>query len=334
MRLPPFSILEPDSKKDALSMLDKYGKHVKIVAGGTELTVLLKLGLLAPAYVMSLRSIDVLTGIKSKKREVIIGSATTIREIAQSPLINDKLKGVAQAARLVAAPAIQNRATIGGNILQNTRCIYRNQSDLFRSGLEPCYKSGGNTCHVAKAGQRCFSIYQSDMAPPLISFNSKVKLERKDSHRIIPVADLFSGKGENPFLTKEDELLTEIIIPLPDEEYSSSYEKLRFRKGLGYPLASVAASVLRNKDKKTDDVCIVVGAAGSAPKIVSKQLAFVEKEDFPRDDSDNIGDIAASKTELVDNLSLPPTYRRKMVKVLTRRALQGVFQDMKEVSRI
>jgi 4-hydroxybenzoyl-CoA reductase beta subunit len=330
MRLPPFSILEPNTKKNALSILDKYGKNAKILAGGTDLIVLLKLGLLAPTYVMSLKSISGLKGIRTTKKAVIIGSSTTIREIAQSPLINNKFKGVAQAARLVAAPPIQNRATIGGNILQNTRCIYRNQSDLFRSGLKPCYKSGGKTCHVAKGSGRCFSVYQSDMAPPLISFNSEVKLEKKDSHRIIAAVDLFSGKGENPFSIEENELLTEIIIPLPDRKYSSSYEKLRIRKGLEYPLVSVAAFSSTNEDEKTNDVRVVVGAAGSAPKMVSKESTCVGKENFPNDVMDEISEIAASLAEIVDNLSVPPTYRRKMVKVLTRRALRSAFQDMGE----
>ena len=233
MKLPPFSVLEPNNKKNALSMLDMYGDKLKVIAGGTELILLMKLGLLTPAYVMSLKAIKGLRGIKKKNNEVIIGSATTIREIIESSVISGAFKGIAEAARSVAAPPIQNMATIGGNILQDTRCIYRNQSDLFRSGLKPCYKSGGNTCHAVKASKRCFSVYQGDMAPTLISFNSKVKLEKKGSHRIVALADLFTGKGAKPFTIRDDEILTEIAIPLPDGRYGSSYEKLRISIGIG-----------------------------------------------------------------------------------------------------
>jgi 4-hydroxybenzoyl-CoA reductase subunit beta len=330
MRLPPLSILEPDTKKAALSTLDKYAEKAKILAGGTELTVLLKLGLLTPSYLISLKSISGMKGIRPKKNEVVIGSSTTIREIAQSPLINEKFQSVAQAARLVAAPPIQNKATIGGNILQDTRCIYRNQSDLFRSGLEPCYKSGGKTCHAARAGRRCFSVYQGDMASPLIAFDSKVKLEKKGSRRIIPLVDLFSGRGEKPFLIEEDEMLTEIIIPSPVREYGSSYEKLRIRNGLDYPLVSVAAFLSKNKGNKTARLRIVVGAGGSGPKIVSGELTLMGAEGLPIDEVDKIGEVASKATELADNLSAPLAYRRKMVKVLTRRALQNAFQDMKQ----
>jgi 4-hydroxybenzoyl-CoA reductase subunit beta len=329
MRLPPFSILEPNTKKSVLSVLDKHREQVKILAGGTELVVLLKLGLLAPRYVISLKSVRGLRGIKTKKGEVIIGSSTTIREIAHSPLINDKFNGVAQAARLVAAPPIRNRATIGGNILQNTRCMYRNQLDLFRSGIEECFKAGGRICHAAKGARRCFSVYQGDMAPPLISFNSSVKLEKKNSHRIIPLAALFSGRGEKPFLIDKDELLTEIIIPFPYGEYSSSYEKLRIRKGLEYPLVSVAAFLTKDRDKKIEKVRVVVGAVGSAPKVLPEELACFGNDDCrPVNDLEKVAETAATMTELVDNLSLPPAYRHKMVKVLTKRALQKAIQNI------
>ena len=328
MRLPPFSILEPNTKKGALSALDKHREQAKILAGGTELVVLLKLGLLAPRYVISLKSINGLRGIKTIKREVTIGSSTTIREIAHSPLINDKFNGIARAARLVAAPPIQNRATIGGNILQNTRCMYRNQSSLFRSGIKDCFKAGGNICHAAEGARRCLSVYQGDMAPPLISFGSKVKLEKKGSHRIVALTDLFSGYGEKPFLIEEDELLTEIIIPVAENEHSSSYEKLRIRKGLEYPLVSVAAFLTKDRDKKVEKVRVVVGAVGSAPKVLTEELACFGNDCRPVNDVEKVAEIAATMTELVDNLSLPPAYRRKMVKVLTRRALQNAFRDM------
>ena len=330
MRWPPLDIFEPDTKKDALSILDRFGKKTKIVAGGTELTALLKLGLLVPAHLMSLKAIRGLKGVKATRREVIIGSSTTLREIGISPLINEGFGSVAQAARLVAAPPIQNVATIAGNILQDTRCIYRNQSDLFRSGLKECYKAGGNMCHAVKGARRCFSVYQGDMAPPLISFGAKVKLETKGSHRHVALADLFSGRGEAPFLMRENEILTEIIIPLAAGRYGSSYEKLRIRKGLDYPLVSVAVRLSENRVGRSDKVYIVVGAAGSGPKLVTEKLSSTQSEGVPVDDISRIVEIAASTAEIVDNLSVPAIYRRKMVKALAKRALENAFRVMKE----
>jgi len=332
LKLPPFIILEPGTKKSALTALDKYRNRSKIIAGGTEVVVMLKLGLLSPSYLISLRNIRCLNGIRKTKNEVIIGSTTTINEIIQSRLMNKYFKGIIKAAKSLAAPPIQNRATIGGNVLQNTRCIYFNQSELFRNGLKPCFKAGGNICHAIKGGKNCFSVYQSDMAPALISFNSKVKLEKKGSCRVILLSDIFTGKGENPFLIEDNELLTEFIIPLPDGKCSSSYEKLRIRSGLEYPLVSVAVSILRNKDKRLDDLRIIIGAAGSAPKIIENVSSYL-KGGYPSiEDIGKIVSLAEDLTEFVNNLSIPGAYRRKLLKVLIKRAIQIAFQDVERGS--
>jgi 4-hydroxybenzoyl-CoA reductase beta subunit len=329
MRLPPFNVLEPGSKKNALMTLDKYRKNLKIVAGGTEVVVMMKLGLSAPSYLMSLKKIKGLRGIKKIKKEVIIGSSTTIKEILQSPLIQDKFKGITQAAQLLAAPPIQNKATIGGNILQNTRCLYYTQSELFRNGLASCFKGGGNICHAVKGGKRCFSVYQGDMAPPLIAFGSKVRLEKNNSSRIALLSDLFTGKGENPFLIDDNELLTEFIIPLPDGNYGSSYEKLRIRKGLEYPLVSTAVFLSEDKSGNLNSAKIVIGAAASAPKIIDDASSYLKNRNPSDEDLDEVTNLADNLSEMVNNLSVPAAYRRKMVKVVTKRSLKNAFQDLK-----
>ena len=69
-------------------------------------------------------------------------------DLLLSPLLDGHFQALRTAARLVAAPALQNRGTVGGNVLQNTRCFYYNQSTLFRAGLDPCFKLGGSVCHA------------------------------------------------------------------------------------------------------------------------------------------------------------------------------------------
>ncbi|MCX5807463.1 MAG: FAD binding domain-containing protein [Proteobacteria bacterium] len=330
MRLPPFNILEPGTKKSALSILENHRKELKIIAGGIEVVVMMKLGLSAPLYLMSLKKIKGLRGIKKRNNEVIIGSSTTIKEILQSPLINDNFKCIAQAAQLLAAPPIQNKATIGGNILQNTRCLYYNQSELFRNGLKPCFKGGGNICHAVKGGKHCSSVYQGDMAPSLISFGSMVKLEKKDSSRTVLLLDLFTGKGESPFSIQDNELLTQIIIPLPDENYGSSYEKLRIRKGLEYPLVSAAVFLSEDNDGNLDNARIVIGAAASAPKIIENASSYMNRRNLSTECIDKVVNLADNLSKMVNNLSVPAVYRRKMVKVVIKRSLQNAFQDLKK----
>jgi 4-hydroxybenzoyl-CoA reductase subunit beta len=328
MRLAPFDLLEPGTKKNALLLLDKHRRNLKVIAGGAEVVILMKLGLSSPLFLMSLKKIKGLKGIKKIINEAIIGSSTTISEIIQSPFINKYFKGVTQAAQLLAAPPIQNRVTIGGNILQNTRCLFYNQSDLFRNGLKSCFKLGGNICHAVRGGKRCFSVYQGDMAPALISFGSKVKLEKKDSSRIVLLSDLFTNKGENPFSIQHNELLTEIIIPLPDGNYGSSYEKLRIRKGLEYPLVSVASFLSEGRGGNLDNARIVIGAAASGPKIIENASEYLKKRNNSDADIKEILSLAVKLSEMVNNLSVPAAYRQKMVSVITKRSIQSAFKDL------
>lgn len=330
MRLPPFEVLEPATLKNALSMLEKHKGKVKVIAGGTEIVDLMKLGLSATPYILSLRKIKNLQGIKEGEGRIIIRSNTTLREIIESLLIKDLFKGISQAANSVAAPPIQNRATIGGNILQNSRCMYYNQSELFRNGLKPCYKAGGGMCRAVKGGNRCFSVYQSDMAPALISFNAKAKLEKTGSSRTILISDLFTGKGENPHSIGENELLTDIIIPIPKGQCSSAYEKLRIRKSLEYPLMSSAVFMSGNKNGEIIDACIVLGAAGSSPKIIDKASKALKGKKPSDKDIEEASEAVLQQVEAADNLPVPAFYRRKMAKIFTKRAIQKALKDLRK----
>jgi 4-hydroxybenzoyl-CoA reductase subunit beta len=333
MRLPPFIYLEPKTLDDALKMMDEYRGKVKIIAGGTEIVPLMKEGLAKPSYLMTTGRLMGLKNLKQEKNRIIIGASTTLREIAMSPLICSAFKGVAQAARSVAAPPVRNHATIGGNVLQNTRCLFRNQSELFREGLEPCHKSGGKTCHAVKGARRCFSAYQGDVAPILISFGARAKLERKGSTRIVPISELFTGVGKGPLSVEEDEILTKIILDLPKGKYGSFYEKLRFRSSIEYPLAAAAAFLSVGENGKISTARLVLGAAGPAPVVV-KQASDILVGLWPTDREINaVSEFASKAGRIADNRSAPASYCRKMLGVLTRRTIRGALNDIETEKR-
>ena len=330
MRLPPFEMLEPATLKNALNMLEKRKGMVRIIAGGTELVGLMKLGIASPSYVLSLRRIKCLKGIRKDKSSVTIGSGTTLREIIESSIIRSLFDGVFQAANSVAAPPIQNMATIGGNILQNSRCMYYNQSELFRKGLSACYKAGGDVCRAVKGGKRCFSVYQSDISPALVSFDTQVRLEKHGSSRIISLFELFTRNGVNPHSIGEDEMLTEITIPLPKGHYSSSYEKLRIRKSLDYPLISCAVLLSGNGDGKVKNSRVVLGSAGSYPKIIEKASKALDGKAICDIDIEKASEAALQQVEAADNLTMPASYRRRMAKIVTKRAIQKALKNFRK----
>jgi 4-hydroxybenzoyl-CoA reductase subunit beta len=334
MRLPPFDVLEPRTVKDALSMMRDHKGALKVIGGGTELVGLMKSRLVTPQYVLSTRKIGALIGIEEKKREVMIGAGTTLREIMESPLLAERFKAVAQGASAVAAYPIQTMATIGGNLLQSTRCLYYNQSEVHRHGLPACFKAGGNICNAVKGARHCFSVYQGDMAPALISLDARVQLKNEGGSRKIPLAELYTGGGKAPVSIEPDELLTHISIPIPQGSYSSTYQKLRLRKALDYPIASAAAFISATPDKEVDKVRLVLGAAGSGPRTVEDAAAFFKKKGHGDDVIEAISAKASKGAEMVDNLSFPASYRRKIIKVAAARALRETLQDLKRSGQL
>jgi 4-hydroxybenzoyl-CoA reductase beta subunit len=334
MNLPRFQFLSPTTVKETLSLMSEHRQRLRVLAGGTELMGRLKQRLLSPAYILSLKRVNSLAGIKQRKSELVIGATTTLTEVAGSQLIALRFKAVSEAARHVAAPAIRNVATVAGNLLQESRCLYYNQSELPRNGLGPCYKLGGETCHAVKGSKRCFSVYQGDLAPALIAVGARARLQRTGSFRTVPVEDLFTGKGANPIGLARDELLTEIILPISKAKSASAYQKSMLRGSTDYPFASAAVFLSEGKGGTIEGARIILGAAGPGPKL-AQDAANVISGKRPRDvqatDVQQAAALAAKAMEAVDNIILPSSYRRKLAAVMTKRALEEALRGLREV---
>jgi len=329
MRLPPFEYLEPANVEEALSMMDTYKETVKIMAGGTDVINRMKLRLIEPAYVMNIGKLKTMDSIETGDAEIVIGANVRLKEIATMPFINKNFRAIAEAALKVASPTITAMATIGGNILQNSRCMFYNQSGVVLNGLEHCHKRGGNVCLAVKGSKKCFSVYQSDLAPAIIAFNARCVIEKKGSSRTIPLVELFTNNGISPFAIGVDELLTKIIISTPEGAYSSAYRKLRIRGSIDYPLASAAACVSVDNDIKVTSCRVVIGAAGAAPKVIDRASLAVEGKPPADADLDVIAQMAYEEAEAVDNLQMPASYRRKMISVLVKRVVKAAFDEIK-----
>jgi len=334
MNLPRFEFLSPTTVKETLGLMGDHKDRLRILAGGTEITGRLKQRLVSPAYILSLKRVNGLTGIKQKKSEVVIGATTTLSEIADSRLIANLFTSVGEAASHVGAPAIRNVATVAGNLLQESRCLYYNQSELPRNGLSPCYKLGGQTCHAVKGGKRCFSVYQGDLAPALIAVGALVRLQKTGSFRTLPVEELFTGKGVNPIGLARDELLTEIMLPIRKERSASAYKKFMLRGSVEYPLASASVFLWEGRGGMIEGARIVLGAAGPEPKRAEdaeKAISGKRPQDVQAADVEQAAYLAARAVQAVDNLMLPSAYRRKVAAVMTKRALEEALRNLREV---
>ena len=226
MRLPDFEYLEPGSLDEALNTLVEHSGRTAILAGGTDLIDRLKKRLANPVYMMSLKNLSELNYVRRQDGKVLIGSMTPLVSIMDSKVINEHFEALAQAVTLIGAPNIQHfRGTIGGNLCLETRCLYYNQSAMWRSGRTRCHKDHGETCYAEENSDRCRSANQSDGACALMALGAEIVLISTKGKRKITIEEFFTGKGETPFALDQDELVAEIQLSISKEKYGSSFRR-------------------------------------------------------------------------------------------------------------
>src|SRR5271157_983821 len=327
MRLPYFDFFEPDTLQEMFTILERYGKRVRLLAGGTDIIPLMKLGLITSPYLLGLKNVPELKGIKRQGQNLHIGTMTTLAAIAASGLIKKHFPALHEAALAVAAPPIRNVATVGGNLFQNSRCLFYNQSNTWRLERQACLKAGGKTCLAVPGSKKCFSVYQGDLAPALIVHEAKVRTEKKRGKpREFPLQALFTGQGHEPVRKAAGEIATEIIVPIPGKRTGSSYQKLRLRSAMDYPLAGAAAFVSAGRGI-IDSARLVLSAAGPAPVVVPLDGVIVGRK--PADvDLESVGEAIPKNLPIVNNNVAPAWYRRKMLAVFAKRAMKAALERL------
>ena len=323
MELPEFELVQPHSLQEACSILGAHNEKAVPLAGGTALLVALRYRLRQPAVVIGLKGLTALDYVsRNGSGGLIIGSMTTLQTLEKSPSVLNDYPPLAQAIQLVAISPIRNKATIGGNLCLDTRCIYYNQSEFWRSGQKSCFKLGGTICHAVEKGRRCQAVYEGDLGPVLIALGAQVKIASAKGERTIPVAEFFTGRGEKPNVLKPDELLVEVRIPSVADGAAWAYEKLRVREGMDFPMAGAAVMVKRNRTGIIEQAKIVLGAVGSSPTEVPKAAGLLEGNKPTDDLLQRVSREAMDGVQPVGNLAMNAAYRRKMVGVLVKRALR------------
>ncbi len=330
MRLPRFEYLKPENLDQLLDMLAEYKSDAKILAGGTDLLVRMKKGLLAPKYLVSLKDLDSLSYIKEEPDCIKIGSRTPIADIIASKTIQKHARALFQACETIGAVSIQHYAgTIGGNILQNNRCHHYNQSDFYRSGHQACHKAGGKICYAREVADRCNSTCQSDGATALMALGAILTLASKGNQREVELENFYTTDGIMPFAMEAQELLTEINIP--KLEAKSAYKRLAYRSAIDYPI--VCAGVLvktadqdENSDK-IEEARIVVGAMGRAPLFLPKAASLLKGKSL--NDLDAYKNAAGSAMNsaapfAVHNVGSTLEYRCSMVEEMVLQALKNI----------
>jgi 4-hydroxybenzoyl-CoA reductase subunit beta len=323
MKLPKFEFIQPHSLQEACSILEANDRKAALLAGGTALMVSLRYRLSKPAVVIGLKGLSALDYVgRNGSGGLVIGSMVTLETLEKTPLVLNECAPLAQAVQLVAVPSIRHKATIGGNLCLDTRCIYYNQSEFWRSSLKACFKRGGDVCHAVEKGRRCQAVYQGDLGPVLLALGAEVKIASSNGEKVIPLAEFFTGRGEKPNVLKPEEILVEIRIPPSGHGTAGVYEKLRVRDGMDFPVAGVAVMVKRTPSGAIEQVKMVLGAVGSSPTEVSNAGRLLERHKPSDDLLQSVSREAIDRVQPVGNLAMNASYRKKMVGVLVKRALR------------
>ena len=323
MELPKFEFIQPHSLQEACSILREHDQKAALLAGGTALMVGLRYRLSTPAVVIGLKGLTALDHVaRNESGSLSIGSMVTLEALEKSPLVLNEFTLLAQAIQLVAIPPIRHGATIGGNLCLDTRCIYYNQSEFWRSPQKACFKRGGDVCYAVEKGRRCQAVYQGDLGPVLIALGAEVKIASANGEKIIPLTEFFTGRGEKPNVLKPDEILVEVRVPPSGQGAAGAYEKLRVREGMDFPMAGVAVLVKRNRSGAIEQARLVLGAVGSSPIEVSKAVGLLEGHEPTGDLLQRVSREVVDSARPVGNLAMDASYRRKMVGVLVKRALR------------
>ncbi|HEX2188781.1 MAG TPA: FAD binding domain-containing protein [Longimicrobiaceae bacterium] len=335
LRLHEYRYLRPAHLAEALDLL--HGREDAMpVAGGTDLVPNMKHRLWTPRLLVGLKGVEEMRGIRLEDAEgrpaaeddgsarfLSIGAAATLAGTARDPRVRRLFPALAAAAGHVAGPQIRNQGTIGGNLCLDTRCTYYNQSLFWRQALGFCLKKDGEVCHVTKVGKKCVAAHSADTPPVLMALGAEAELASPEGVRRVPVEDFFVADGKWNTVRRPDELVVRVRVPLPPPRLRTAYRKLRQRNSVDFPLLSVALAAEVAEDGTVAAMSLVVSALGARPRVVSG----LEKVAVGRpvgEVADAVAQQAFKQCHPLENLIVDPDWRRAMVPVYVRRAVEQV----------
>ncbi len=287
MFLPRFDFEAPASVPAACEILDQAREEGRVLAGGTDLLVKMKRGVLAPRVVISLGRLDSLASIAVSGAGLRLGSCATMSHVAAHPDICASWQALAEGAGAVGGPIVRNRATVGGNVV-NAR---------------PC----------------------ADTLPPLIALDATLELESREGCRHVPIEGFVQAAGRCAMRT--DEILTSITLPSPPPNAGSHYVKVTRRAAMEVTLVGCAASVVLDAARqRVLRVRLVYTSVAPIPLRIPAAEKKVEGEPPSLRLLEAAAHEAKRLAPVLGDHRAPQDYRADLVFVTTCRALRGAIE--------
>ncbi len=289
--LPRFDYEEPKDLSEACKIIAGLKGNGKVLAGGTDLLVNMKKGLVFPKCLVSIGKIPGLSEIEPQNGSISIGSNLIVAKLTEFDLIKKRYPILYESAASLGSPLIRNRATIGGNIV---------------------------TARPA-----------ADLPPSLMALGARINLKNKKGERELKLEESFKGPGET--VIKKDEILTSIIIDEPPPFSGGNYIKLGHRRALEIAIVAVASFITLDKpDGIIKDAKIVLSAvAPTAIHAVSAEGALIGEKPTGKL-IEKAASIASQECSPIDDIRGGAEYRCAMVEVLTKRTLTAALKQAKK----
>ena len=255
---------------------DRRGDGAAVyLAGGTTLLDLMKLDVMRPSTLVDLQALQLRHGeIEATPSGLRIGALAHMSAVADNAAVRRDYRVVAESLQLAASAQLRNMATIGGNVLQRTRCSYfRDTSYTECNKREPgsgcaALKGMNRTHAVLGVTDRCIASYPGDFAQAAIALSAAVEILGPDGPRTIPFAELHLRRADTPHVEtslRPGELITAVFIPAGPHTRRSTYVKVRDRQSYAFAIASAAVALDLGPDGVVRDVRIGLGGVHYAP---------------------------------------------------------------------
>lgn len=286
MRVPKFAYFVPTTLDEALNLLTDQGEGARLMAGGTDVMVKMIHGVLKPTAIISVQEIEELRGIRFDAKDGLFIGATA--RLVEVASHPDILKHYPSLAH-----AVQCMANVE----------VRNMGTVV-----------GNLCNAAPS---------ADTAPPLITMNAEVTLKSLKGERRLPMDDFF--KGPSMTAMEQGEILTSVHVPPVPARSGASYKRISGRCGVDIAAVGVGVMTVLNGEG-CKDAKIVLAAVAPVPMRAKKTEALVQGRKITPDLIKEAGDQAAQEARPISDVRASAEWRKKMVAVLTRRALDEAFE--------
>jgi xanthine dehydrogenase FAD-binding subunit len=288
--IPEFDYLAPSSLSQALELLRTRGPGGKVLSGGTDLVVQMKNGAARPTWMMDIKGIAELQQLSFDEHSgLTIGAAVPLDRILAAASVPDGYRMLKQACEVIGSVQVKNRASLGGNI--------------------------------------CNASPSADGAPPLLCLQANAKIASPAGTRQVSLDTFFRGPGQT--ILGEDELLVAISLPPPVSDSAGSYLRHTTREEMDIAVVGAGAWLaLSGPGGEVTAARIALGAVAPKPiRIPAAENLLIGK--VPTHDRiARAADVAAQQASPITDVRATAGYRRQLIRVLTRRTLENVCNEL------